>query len=43
MCRTQYKHHPQNLTGFKKKSMGFKRWLVKYWDDLIEAWKYLND
>lgn len=36
MCRTEYKHHPQNL-------MEFKRWVIKYWNDLIEAWEYLND
>jgi len=30
MARSEFKVHPQKM-------IGWKRWLIKYWDDLLEA------
>lgn len=35
MCRAEYRIHPQSI-------IPFKRWCIKYWSELIEAWDILK-
>ncbi len=35
MARSEYKVHQQKM-------IGWKRWLIKYWDELVEAYDFLK-
>jgi hypothetical protein len=37
MARDAYRTDPE------KKELDYKRWLLKYWDDLLLAWDTIND